>query len=651
MHAAAVHADSLDASVLRVLRQYWGFDALRPLQREAIQAGVDNRDSLVVLPTGGGKSLCYQVPPIVTGRVDVVVSPLISLMKDQVDGLRESGYPAISLHSGQGHTVNRELQREIIEGRYKLVFVAPERLLSPAFLEICDHLPIGAFAVDEAHCISHWGHDFRPDYRKLAALRRRYPHVSLHAYTATATPRVRLDIAEQLRLRDPAVLVGDFDRPNLTYRVIPKLQLLPQVLEIIEGRPREAVIVYCISRRDTEELAAALSARGIRAAHYHAGMRPADRQRTQDAFQQEQLHVIVATVAFGMGIDRSDVRCVIHAAMPKSVEHYQQEAGRAGRDGLPADCVLLYSPADAIRWEELVTKSAHETQAAPEGLRAQIELLRHMRGYCDAPLCRHAYLVEYFGQRLTHTDCRACDVCLGETEPADDATELARKILSGVARVEQRFGVGHVCDVLLGKSTKSIRHCGHDQLSTFGLLRQHDPDELKHTVHMLVDRAYLDRTPGDRPILKLTHAGLRALRGEERVMLRLPKRSAVVRSAAPGPWTDLERELFEALRSLRRDIARQRGVPPFVIFHDTTLRELARQRPQDLNAFRAIRGVGANKAGEYGKRFMAAISEYCRAKQAPPNAPAPAALATLIGPSRSSPAIQPACTSRQLARE
>ncbi len=351
--------------VLDVVRRYWGYTSLRPLQEQAIAAGVEQRDSLVVLPTGGGKSLCYQVPPVLANRTDVVVSPLISLMKDQVDGLRACGYPAAALNSGMTDAERRQTLDAMRAGTLRLLFVAPERLMNDGFLSGLGRMEVRSFAIDEAHCISHWGHDFRPEYRRLAELKKHFPHASVHAYTATATERVRRDIVQQLGLVDPAMLVGTFDRPNLTYRVVDRVDGNQQVLEAIRRHASEAVIVYCISRKDTEALASFLQASDVRAAFYHAGMNPDERRRTQDEFSKERLDVIVATVAFGMGIDRSNVRCVIHAAMPKSVEHYQQETGRAGRDGLEAECLMLYSFADFARWKSLLTRSAEETQSPP----------------------------------------------------------------------------------------------------------------------------------------------------------------------------------------------------------------------------------------------------------------------------------------------
>ncbi|MGB7789913.1 MAG: RecQ family ATP-dependent DNA helicase, partial [Terrimicrobiaceae bacterium] len=457
--------------ILATVHRYWGFSDLRPLQEQAIRAGLERRDSLVVMPTGGGKSLCYQVPAELARRTDIVVSPLISLMKDQVDGLRESGYPAGALYSGMPLDTLRETEAQIAAGRYRLVFVAPERLLTPRFLQLIERLQVRAFAIDEAHCISHWGHDFRPEYRQLAELKARFPQASVHAYTATATARVREDIAEQLRLQNPAVLVGTFDRPNLVYRIVPRVDAQTQVLQVLRRHPGDAAIVYCISRKDTEAMAEWLQANRLRAAFYHAGMEAAERRRTQDAFASEEIDVVAATVAFGMGIDRSNVRCVIHAAMPKSIEHYQQETGRAGRDGLEAECVMLYSAADVLRWESLIEKSAAEASARGEVIAAARDLLEHMRRFCTAAHCRHRKLSEYFGQEYSKANCAACDLCLNEVEGLADSTVTAQKILSCVARAGERFGAEHIVDVLLGANTERVRRWRHEELSTYGLMK------------------------------------------------------------------------------------------------------------------------------------------------------------------------------------
>jgi ATP-dependent DNA helicase RecQ len=599
--------------ILETVRRYWGFDTLRPLQAEAIDAGVQQRDSLVVLPTGGGKSLCYQVPPALTGRTDVVVSPLIALMKDQVDGLRQCGYPSVALHSGLSLAELRASEDRIAAGEFRLVFVAPERLLTSRMLHLFQRLPVRAFAIDEAHCISHWGHDFRPEYRQLVALKEHFPSASIHAYTATATPRVREDIIKQLRLADPRVLVGTFDRPNLVYRIIPRADVYAQTLEVVRRHAGQAVIVYCLSRRNAEDMAEYLQTSGVRAAHYHAGMDADERRTTQDAFAQEKLDVVAATIAFGMGIDRSDVRCVIHATMPKSVEHYQQETGRAGRDGLEAECVLFYSAGDVIRWERLLEKNAGSGECADEVVAAAKQLLAQMRQFCARTHCRHRMLSEYFGQSYPAANCGACDVCLDEMDSLPDATVVAQKILSCVARVEERFGVVHVVNVLLGADTERIRQCGHANLSTYGLLKDTDKKTLVNLVHQLVDQGLLERSDGEYPVLKLNAASWDVLRGSRTVRLLQPKVGRAKRSRTEETsWEGVDRGLFESLRELRRDIAAERGVPAYVVFGDATLRELARVRPASIDSFLNVHGIGQRKAADFGERFIRHLVNYCR---------------------------------------
>ena len=614
MSAAAMPQPPDRRRILDVVRKYWGYDALRPLQERAIHAGLCGRDSLVVLPTGGGKSLCYQVPPLLAGRTDLVVSPLIALMKDQSDGLRRCGYPAAALHGNLTPDELRHAEAQLLAGRIRLLYVAPERLVTPRFLSLLDRLDIRAFAIDEAHCISHWGHDFRQEYRQLAILKQRFPGASVQAYTATATPRVQRDIVEQLRLHDPIVLVGSFDRPNLIYRVVPRIDVYRQVLEIVRRHDRQAVIVYCISRDDTERVADHLVRNQVRAAHYHAGMDADYRRRTQDAFAEERLDVIVATVAFGMGIDRSDVRCVIHANLPKSIEHYQQETGRAGRDGLEAECVLLYSAADVMRWEKLINRSAEEAEAAAEVSAAARELLHRMRDFANAPVCRHRALSEYFGQRYEPPSCGACDVCLDETEVIPDGAVIAQKILSCVARVGQRFGVNHVVDVLRGAHTEMVQSCRHDRLSTYGLLKDLDRKTLVNLVHQLVDQGLLDRGSPEKPILKLNAASWEVMRGKRQVRLIKPAAALKRTRHDAESWEGVDAELFESLRTLRRELAEKEKVPAYLIFGDATLRELARFRPSTLERFGKIRGVGRKKLADYGLTFTTRIHQHCHAR-------------------------------------
>ena len=613
MSSSPQTAETRDA-ILKVVRHTWGFDGLRPMQEEAIRAGLERRDSLVVLPTGGGKSLCYQVPPLMAGRADIVVSPLISLMKDQVDGLRANGYPAATLHSAQEPEERAAAERFIASGECRLAFVSPERLVTSWFLQTVENLGIHTFAVDEAHCISHWGHDFRPEYRQLAVLKQRVSGATLHAYTATATERVRGDIIEQLGLEDPAVLVGRFDRPNLIYRLIPRLDLNEQVRRVLARHADEAVIIYCISRKDTEKLAAFLAADGYRAACYHAGLDGAERHRAQEAFITERLDVIVATVAFGMGIDRSDVRCVIHAAVPKSVEHYQQETGRAGRDGLAAECVLLHSPADTLRWRMLLERGAAEAAGNGEGLEAALQLLEEMRRFCAPGRCRHRGLSEYFGQvyeppaGAEPPGCGACDVCLGESEGLVDGSRDAQMILSCVARVGQRYGMGHVVDVLRGADTERVRRLGHHELSTWGLMKGRDCKEIMNLAFQLLDQDLLARTEGEYPVLHLNEMSLAVMRGEHPVQLvpvRVKRARTTAREAAS--WENVDRDLFDSLRELRTDLARQRNVPPYVIFSDASLRDMARGKPASAEQFLAVHGVGDKKLADFGEAFLACI--------------------------------------------
>jgi ATP-dependent DNA helicase RecQ len=602
-----------NARILDAVRRYWGFDALRPLQAEAIEAALAGRDSLVVMPTGGGKSLCYQVPPLLDDSVDIVVSPLISLMKDQVDGLRTCGYPAACLHSGLSPEERREAESGLAEGKYRLLFLAPERLVSGWFLQFVGRMNVRRFSVDEAHCISHWGHDFRPEYRQLSVLRERFPQASLHAFTATATPRVREDIATQLGLRKPEILVGCFDRPNLIYRILPMVDRAEQTIEVLRRHAGEAAIVYCLSRKDTEQMTAVLKANGIRAAHYHAGLTPTERHRAQEAFSEERLDVVVATVAFGMGIDRSNVRCVLHAALPKSIEHYQQETGRAGRDGLEAECVLLYTSADVMRWESLLTRGAQETPEPEKLLAAQMRLIKQIQHLCNSGVCRHKSLSEHFGQSYDEPNCGACDVCLGEVEGLEDATITAQKILSCIARTGERFGVGHVVEVLQGANTDKIRRLGHDKLSVYGLLKEMGKKELQSMVYQLVDRGLVNRSEGDMPVLALNDESWAVMRGQREVRLVRPKKQVAAKTRSTEEnWEGVDRGLFDHLRDWRRRIAAERKIPPFTVMHDTTLMGLARVRPTALDRLRGVAGMGEKRLADLGADLAALIAAYCQ---------------------------------------
>jgi len=579
-----------------------------------MNASLAGRDSLVVMPTGGGKSLCYQVPALLKDDITIVVSPLISLMKDQVDGLRECGVAAAQLNSSQESGEQRNVERALLDGKLKLLFVSPERLAMASFRQLLQRAGAKTFAIDEAHCISHWGHDFRPEYRQLRDLRRIFPEASIHAYTATATQQVRRDIAEQLALQQPLLLVGDFDRPNLTYRVLPRRDEVQQVLEVIERHKGDAGIIYCIRRRDVDSLAAELQKRGVNALAYHAGMTQNERRSAQEKFATEKCDVVVATVAFGMGIDRSNVRYVIHLAMPKSIEHYQQETGRAGRDGLEAECVLLYSGADVVLWKSMLDRGSEEIEPDPAHVAAAVRHLNDMDRYCAGTVCRHKSLVEYFGQQYTAENCGACDLCLGDTEDVPDALVLAQKILSCVYRVGQAFGVAHVISVLRGEDTEKVRERGHNRLSTYGILKGHPRNELRDLIYQLVSQKYLAQTDDQYPVLHLTAESREVMRGEATLRLRQPvvthkkERRAARGPARPIETEPFDRDVFERLRTWRRAEAEERGVPPYVIFSDRTLRDLARTRPTTLVQLRDVYGIGDAKLEAFGRAVIEVVA-------------------------------------------
>ncbi len=607
-----------------VLKDSWGHDQLRPLQAHAVNAILHDRDVLLVLPTGGGKSICYQLPALLTGRPAVVLSPLVSLMKDQVDALRANGISASALHGLMDQDERRETIKEYLRGEISVLYLAPERLAFGSLIDTIRAADPCLLAIDEAHCISQWGHDFRPDYRKLEALRESLPGVPVIACTATATPRVQRDVVEQLQLHDPVKLVGSVDRPNLVFRMKSRTKALDQIHEVLSRHTHEASIVYTLSRNDAERISTGLQKRGVDAAHYHAGMTGKQRLKVHDRFRRDRLSVVVATVAFGMGIDRGDVRCVIHATMPKSLEHYQQEAGRAGRDGLDAECVLLHSSGDAVRWQRLLERSAQEAVEQGANVRqielsmvAQREQLQHMARICRGATCRHRAITQYFDEEENTdpkptTSCGACDVCLGEIEILENSTTVAQMILSCVARVDQRFGAGHVAEVLSGGQSERIKCLRHDQLSTWGLLKEYDKTTVTELIEQCIAQGILKRSPGDRPVVQLSEISVDVLRGESTAELVKPnkRRSGKVRGADTG-FSEGDQALFEALRVFRRDLAEQRGVPAYVIASDAVIRALVSNRPSTLDGISAIRGVGRKKLEQIGPPMLGFLDDYC----------------------------------------
>lgn len=617
--------DDLSRQLREVILRQWGFATLRPLQERAMRAVLAGRDSLLVLPTGGGKSLCYQAPAVLRGEITVVISPLISLMKDQVDALRENGVPAVQLNSSLSPEEIREGESAILRNEVRLVFASPERMATNAFRRLLAQANVRTFAIDEAHCISHWGHDFRPEYRQLKQLKQLFPQASIHGFTATATERVRTDIVAQLGLCDPELLVGNLDRSNLTYRITPRHNPMGQVFECINRHKGEAGIIYCIRRRDVDDLTLDLKNAGINVLPYHAGLTIAERKSTQIAFADEKCDVVVATVAFGMGIDRSNIRYVLHTGMPKSIEHYQQETGRAGRDGLEAECFLLYSGSDAITWKKLLEKSASELgeNIDPEFLQSAYRHIADMEAFCRPIKCRHQWLVEYFGQTLSSDNCQACDLCLGELPELPEGHTVAKKILSCVARVNENFGVGHVVSVLRGENIAAIREREHDKLSTYGLLREFSKSDIRDYVQQMIGLGVLDRVGDDYPILKLNAASWDVMKDRQTVRLLyipVPEKETCSKptkrsKAETASWEGVDHELFEALRVLRREFAESRGVAPYMVLSDATLRELARVRPSSLEGLRMIYGIGEAKLRDYGQPFLNLVDQHCAARQ------------------------------------
>ena len=587
-----------------LLEQVFGYTSFRGQQEDIIAHVIAGGDALVLMPTGGGKSLCYQIPSLIRNGVGVIVSPLIALMRDQVEALRQSGVRAAFLNSTQTFEESQEIESCLRAGNIDLLYVAPERLLSDRTLALIDDLPLALFAIDEAHCVSQWGHDFRPDYLQLSILHERYPAVPRLGLTATADEPTRKEILDRLGLADARVFTGGFDRPNIRLTVISKDKAREQLKRFLDSEHRgEAGIVYCLSRRKVEATAKWLRDRGFNALPYHAGMDADERSRHQDSFLREDGVIIVATIAFGMGIDKSNVRFVAHLDLPKSIESYYQEIGRAGRDGLPASAWMAYGLQDVIALRQMVDSS----NAGEARKRLEVQKLDAMLGYCELTGCRRQSLLGYFGEQDTPA-CGNCDNCLQPVETWD-ATEVVRKALSCVYRTGQRFGAVYLVDVLLGKDNDRIRGFCHDQLSTFGIGTEIDRRQWRSVFRQLVAHGLLRIDHDGYGALLLTEKSRPVLRDEQLVMLRRelapPRgRSKPARESAPPEGDHL---LWEALRRRRRELAETQSVPPYVIFHDASLKQMLEQCPRTLDEFAAIPGVGEKKLRRYGQTFLDVI--------------------------------------------
>ena len=597
--------------LLLTLKTTFGYNAFRPLQREIIEASLDGRDVFALLPTGGGKSLCFQIPALQRPGLTVVVSPLIALMKDQVDQLQAAGVAATYLNSTLDADAARSRLRGLHRGEFRLLYVAPERLMLDEWKENLAGWNVTALAIDEAHCVSEWGHDFRPEYRQISRLRQLLPDVPVMALTATATERVRADIVRHLQLREPEVFVASFNRPNLTYRVLAKDQPLKQIIDFVRKREDESGIIYCATRAAAERTAESLASRGFSARAYHAGLDADERTRNQERFLRDETKIICATIAFGMGINKPNVRWIIHHDLPKNIEGYYQETGRAGRDGLPADCLLLFSGGDAAKQTHFIEEITddHEKQVA----RAQLRQILH---YAESAGCRRRELLEYFGEGFAVDNCAACDNCL-EPRETYDGTLLAQKFLSCIYRIRQtgRFGVGlnHIVEVLTGADTEKIQRWGHHQLSTYGIGKDLARPAWAAVGRELMRLGYVAQAEGEFPILELTEAGMNVLRTRAAVTLTkplaLPKAKRVTRREGEIECDEI---LFARLRELRKQLADERGVPAYIIFGDTTLRELARAYPTRVGQLEGITGIGEKKRAEFGETFTAAIADFLK---------------------------------------
>ena len=585
------------------LKRYFGYDAFRPMQEEIIGQVLEGKDAVVLMPTGGGKSICFQIPALVMDGVGVVVSPLIALMQDQVEGLRANGVRAGFINSSQPGSENMAVLHAAMDGKIDLLYVSPEKALSPDFIPALGQMKLALFAIDEAHCISSWGHDFRPEYAQLAVLRDRFPKVPFIALTATADKLTRRDIVDKLRLAEPEVFISSFDRPNLSLRVLPGRNRLKTIVDWVRSRPGQAGIVYCLSRKSTEDLATKLKKEGFKAGYYHAGLGPKFRAKTQQDFLKDDLQIICATIAFGMGIDKSNIRWVIHYNLPKNIEGYYQEIGRAGRDGLASDTLLFYSYADVIQLQRFIEESGQ-----PE---VGMMKLERMQQYCNAKVCRRRVLLSYFSEHLDQ-NCNNCDVCANPPETID-GTVLAQKALSAAVRLQERVGMNMVVDVLRGSSRRDIVSLGFDKIKTYGAGADVPRSDWQEYLLQMLDQGLIEIAYDEGNAVKVTELGREALFGRRAVELvkRQPRVATKARKSVKTVATEpVDERLFQRLRTLRKAIADKRGIPPYIVFHDATLKDMASKKPTSEGQMLNVSGVGEKKMQLFGAQFINEILQF-----------------------------------------
>jgi ATP-dependent DNA helicase RecQ len=590
-----------------ILKKYWGFTTFLPHQKEIIESVIKGNDTLAIMATGGGKSLCYQLPALYLGGLTLVISPLISLMKDQVDDLNARGIPAAAWNSSSDYKERLEIESGLKNNTIPLLFISPEKCMQPNFLDSLRNSRISLVAIDEAHCISEWGHDFRPEYRQLAVLKKQFPRIPLIALTATAIPQVRKDIREQLGLSNAIEFTGSFNRQNLQYRIIPKKNSLLTLLTYIGQHKNNSGIVYCLSKKETEDVSEELRKRGYNALAYHAGLPKSRREKVQDEFIHDNVKIICATVAFGMGINKPDIRYVIHYDIPKSIESYYQETGRAGRDGLASECLLFYSRGDVHKVQALLESDRSDERH----IQRAVKKLRDMNDFCESVHCRRKYLLTYFGEEYAEKNCGSCDNCDNPRELMD-GTDIARMILGCIHQLPSHFGIELITEVLTGSKSSKIRSYQLDTLPSYSSGKGHSRQQFRTWIHELIRQDYLARE-GDRyPVIRLSSKSMALLKGQDRIMLPVPEREflrAAV-SLQPDDLNTSDEKLFLHLKNLRKSLADQGHIPPYIIFHDRSLKEMARVKPRNNESFRAIAGVGDHKLEKYGPEFIAAIKAF-----------------------------------------